>query len=69
MRSPGDENEIITPAVEGVKNVMKAVKEAKCVKRVVLTSAGLAIIGYYYYTYFLCLRKYHFRTVNIQFNL
>ena len=45
VKSPEDENDVITPAVEGVKNVLKACKEAKCVKRLVLTSAGLAIIG------------------------
>ncbi|XP_071479830.1 uncharacterized protein [Diadema antillarum] len=42
---PADENVVIKPAVEGVTNVLKAVVANGKVKRVVLTSAGLAICG------------------------
>ena len=42
---PRKEDELIKPAVEGVTNVLKACAEAKTVKRVLMTSAGLAIVG------------------------
>eukprot|EP00057_Strongylocentrotus_purpuratus_P027714 XP_011682188.1 PREDICTED: dihydroflavonol-4-reductase [Strongylocentrotus purpuratus] len=42
---PNDENTVIKPAVEGVTNVLKAVAANGKVKRVVVTSAGLAICG------------------------
>ncbi len=41
--TPRDENELITPAVEGTLNVLKACVEAGTVKRVVLTSSVAAI--------------------------
>ncbi|XP_038050902.1 cinnamoyl-CoA reductase 1-like, partial [Patiria miniata] len=43
--TPRNEDDLIKPAVEGVTNVLKACVESKTVKRVVLTSAGLAICG------------------------
>lgn len=46
---PNDENTVIKPAVEGVTNVLKAVAANGKVKRVVVTSAGLAICGVYNY--------------------
>ena len=42
---PRDENEVIKPAVDGTLQVLKAVKEAGCVKRVVLTSSVAAVSG------------------------
>ncbi|XP_063967060.1 uncharacterized protein LOC129279427 [Lytechinus pictus] len=42
---PNNENDVINPAVEGVTNVLKAVAANGKVKRVVVTSAGLAICG------------------------
>ena len=44
MSVPKTENILIEPAVAGVKNVLQAAVDAK-VKRVVMTSAGLAICG------------------------
>ncbi|XP_022102017.1 anthocyanidin reductase ((2S)-flavan-3-ol-forming)-like [Acanthaster planci] len=43
--APRNPDDVIKPAVEGVTNLLKACVEAKTVKRVVLTSAGLAICG------------------------
>ena len=40
---PRDENELITPAVEGTLNVLQACAEAGTVKRVVLTSSIAAV--------------------------
>ena len=42
---PSNEDDLIKPAVEGVTNILKACVEAKTVKRVLMTSAGLAIVG------------------------
>ncbi len=41
--TPRDENEVITPAVEGTLNVLKACAEAGTVKRVVFTSSIAAV--------------------------
>ena len=45
--NPKDEKEVIDPAVEGTKNVLKACVESKTVKRIVLTSSIAAISGKY----------------------
>ncbi|XP_072034989.1 uncharacterized protein [Amphiura filiformis] len=36
---------VVNPAVEGVRNVLQAAVDSKTVKRVVMTSAGLAVCG------------------------
>lgn len=43
--SPSNEDELIKPAVEGTLRIMKAVKAAGTVKRVVLTSSVAAVSG------------------------
>ena len=43
MENPKDENELITPALEGTKNVLRAASEAG-VKRVVVTSSVAATL-------------------------
>lgn len=43
--APKDEDEVIKPAVDGTLHVLQACKEAKCVKRVVLTSSVSAILN------------------------
>lgn len=37
------QNDMIKPAIQGVKNVLKACAKAKSVKRVVLTSSAAAV--------------------------
>ena len=46
LTNPLDENEVIKPALEGTLNIMRAAYNNKTVKRVVVTSSGLAIAGY-----------------------
>ena len=46
ITNPADENEVIKPALEGTLNVLQAAFNAKTVKRVIVTSSGLAIAGY-----------------------
>jgi nucleoside-diphosphate-sugar epimerase len=46
ITNPVDENEVIKPALEGTLNVLQAAFNAKTVKRVIVTSSGLAIAGY-----------------------
>ena len=46
INNPSDENEVIKPALEGTLNVLNAAFNQKTVKRVVVTSSGLAIAGY-----------------------
>lgn len=41
--APKDENELITPAVEGTQAILKACVQAKSVKKVVLTSSSVAV--------------------------
>ncbi|KAL2824714.1 hypothetical protein BJY01DRAFT_256412 [Aspergillus pseudoustus] len=43
--APSDENELITPAREGTLRVLRAARDARAVKRVVLTSS-FAAVGY-----------------------
>ena len=45
LKNPKREEDIIRPAVEGAKNVLKACAEAGTVKRVVLTSSIAAVAG------------------------
>ena len=46
LEDPKDENEVIKPAINGTLNVLRAcVQDGSRVKRVVLTSSGLAIAG------------------------
>lgn len=40
---PKDENELITPAVEGTQAILKACVQAKSVKKVVMTSSSVAV--------------------------
>ena len=40
---PKDENEVITPAVEGTQAILKACVQAKSVKKVVMTSSSVAV--------------------------
>ncbi len=47
LANPSDEQEVIRPAVEGTLNVLNAALNTS-VKRVVVTSSGLAIMGYNY---------------------
>ena len=44
---PKNEDELIKPAVEGTLSVLRAAKEAKCVKRVVLTGSVASMINGY----------------------
>jgi len=46
LANPSDENEVIRPALEGTLNVLRSAYSNKTVKRVVVTSSGLAIAGY-----------------------
>ena len=42
---PSDPQDVIRPAVEGTLNVLRACKEAGCVKKLVLTSSIAAVVG------------------------
>ena len=45
-KSPSNEMEVISPAVEGTKNVLEACAKTKgAVKRVVVTSSAVSIYG------------------------
>ncbi|OQV12398.1 putative uncharacterized oxidoreductase [Hypsibius exemplaris] len=44
-KEPSDEQTLIQPAVKGTLNVLKACRDAGCVKRVVITSSAYAIVG------------------------
>lgn len=45
LDQPRNEDDVVKPAVDGTMNVLKACHEAKCVKRVVLTSSNAAVFG------------------------
>ena len=47
LANPSNEDEVIKPAVEGTLNVLRAALGTS-VKRIVVTSSGLAITGYNY---------------------
>ena len=49
---PKDENEVITPAVEGTQAILKACVQAKSVKKVVMTSSSVAVHCKYSKTFY-----------------
>lgn len=57
--APSNPDEVLKPAVDGTKNVLKACSEAGTVKRVVLTSSIAAVHGkdlfYFPPSYMLCI--------------
>ncbi|XP_038050634.1 phenylacetaldehyde reductase-like [Patiria miniata] len=46
VNNPKDENEVIVPAVDGTKNVLRACEKSSTVKRVVLTSSTAAVADF-----------------------
>ena len=47
---PKTEDEVITPAVEGTKNILEACSKSGSVKRVVITSSVVTIYSMFYIT-------------------
>ena len=45
IEAPSDENLVIKPALKGTLNVLNAAFDTKSVKKVVVTSSGMAIFG------------------------
>lgn len=45
IKQPRNEEDVIRPAVEGTRSVLRACADAKCVKRIVITSSIAAIAG------------------------